>query len=131
MVLTNLTQFQAPCMFEMVQISEKITSIEYMRKFFQQSGSVFFDSMDCAEFKYPEHFDSTVFKKFLQMAGITNTIGDKKVLENLRLITSSDKFTYAAAMMFEKMSNILLTMQQSGVSFSKEPTKDILLIAKR
>lgn len=80
--------------------SEKITSIGHMRKFFQQSGSVFFDSMICTEFKYPEHFNSAAFKEFLQRANITDTIGEKKVLSNLRLTIGGDKFTYAAVMMF-------------------------------
>lgn len=82
--------------------SEKITSIEQMRKFFQQSGSIFFDTMPCTEFKYPDHFDSDAFKIFLQMAGITDSIGEKKILENLRLTDHNGKLTYAAVMMFGK-----------------------------
>lgn len=82
--------------------SEKITSIEHMRKFFQQSDSVFFDTMPCIEFMYPDNFDSTIFKDFLQKANITGSIGEKKVLNNLRLITSTDRFTYAAVLMFAK-----------------------------
>lgn len=82
--------------------SEKITSIEQMKKFFQQSGSIFFDTMSCTEFEYPEHFDSEAFKMFLQKANITGAIGEKKVLDNLRLTAAGDKLTYAAVMMFAK-----------------------------
>jgi ATP-dependent DNA helicase RecG len=82
--------------------SEKITSRERMQKLFQQSDSVSFDSMNCPEFKYPEHFDSAAFKEFLQKANITDTIGEKKVLDNLRLTAASDKLTYAAVLMFAK-----------------------------
>lgn len=54
------------------------------------------------EFKYSEHFDSVAFKEFLQKANITDSIGEKRVLDNLRLTIASGKFTYAAVMMFAK-----------------------------
>jgi ATP-dependent DNA helicase RecG len=82
--------------------SEKITSIEQIKKFFQQSGSIFFDTMSCSEFKYPEYFDFETFKTFLQKANITATISEKKILDNLRLTSSGDKLTNAAVMMFAK-----------------------------
>ena len=82
--------------------SEKVISVEQMKKFFQQSGSIYFDAMTCTEFYYPDHFDSATFKEFLQNANITDTIGEKKVLDNLRLTAANDKLTYAAVMMFGK-----------------------------
>ncbi|WEK37437.1 MAG: putative DNA binding domain-containing protein [Candidatus Pseudobacter hemicellulosilyticus] len=81
--------------------SEKLTSTEEMHDFWQESGRIFFDKMKCKEYKYPEHFDSEIFKAFIRKAKITGSIGEKKVLENLQLVVD-DKFTYAAVMMFAK-----------------------------
>ena len=82
--------------------SEKITSIEQMRRFFQHSDSIFFDIAPCSSFSYPEDFNSTYFQEFIGKAGITANINENSLLENLRLVGPNKQLTNAAVLFFAK-----------------------------
>ena len=82
--------------------SEKVTSIEQMRRFFQHSDSIFFDTASCPSFKYPDDFDSDYFKEFIGNAGITINISESSLLENLRLTSANKQLTNAAVLLFAK-----------------------------
>lgn len=82
--------------------SEKITSIEQMRRFFQQSDSIFFDTAPCLSFKYPEDFNAEYFKEFAVKAGITVNTSDLHLLDNLRLTSTNKQLTNAAVLFFAK-----------------------------
>jgi ATP-dependent DNA helicase RecG len=82
--------------------SERITSIEQMRRFFQHSDSIFFDTAPCLSFKYQEDFDSNYFKEFTRKAGITVNISESSLLDNLRLTTANKQLTNAAVLFFAK-----------------------------
>ena len=82
--------------------SEKVTSIEQMRRFFQHSDSIFFDTASCSPFKYPEDFDSDYFSEFTKKAGITINISERSLLENLRLTAANKQLTNAAVLFFAK-----------------------------
>lgn len=73
-----------------------------MRRFFQHSDSIFFDTAPCPSFKYPEDFDSDYFSEFTRMAGITVNISESSLLENLRLIAVNKQLTNAAVLFFGK-----------------------------
>lgn len=81
---------------------EKITSVEQMRSFFQNSGRIFFDEAPCNKFRYPDDFDSGFFQIFLNKAHITASIPENIMLENLQLITDDKKMKNGAALMFGK-----------------------------
>lgn len=82
--------------------SERLTSIEQMRRFFQRSDSIFFDTAPCSSFKYPDDFDSGYFSEFTQKAGITANISEINLLENLKLTSVNKQLTNAAVMLFGK-----------------------------
>ncbi len=82
--------------------SEKITSIEQMRKFFQHSDSIFFDTAPCPSFKYPGDFDSAFFQEFTRKAGITANISEISLLDNLRLTDANEQIINAAVLLFAK-----------------------------
>jgi ATP-dependent DNA helicase RecG len=82
--------------------SEKITSIEQMRKFFQHSDSIFFDTAPCPSFKYSEDFDSDCFREFIRKAGITANISEISLLENLRLTGTNKQIINAGVLLFAK-----------------------------
>jgi ATP-dependent DNA helicase RecG len=82
--------------------SEKVTSIEQMRKLFQHSDSIFFDSAVCSSFNYPEDIDSVYFREFIARTGITANINEPSLLENLRLLNTQKKPTNAAVLFFAK-----------------------------
>ena len=65
--------------------SEKITSVQRMRDFFQQSDKIFFDEVECKSFIFNEHFDESYFSSFLKSSGISNSLDDNIILQNLKL----------------------------------------------
>lgn len=85
--------------------SERVTSIEQMRSFFQHSDSIYFDTAPCPLFIYPADFNSGYFKDVLQKSGITANMKEVNLLENLRLITTKKpnlSLTNAAVLFFAK-----------------------------
>ncbi|MBI4648153.1 MAG: putative DNA binding domain-containing protein [Bacteroidia bacterium] len=86
--------------------TQKLTSAEEMRDFFQQQLRIYFDESPCHTFKFPNDFDFEQFESFLRKANITATLPEKAILENLKLLTD-DKFLKNGAALF----------------FAKDPTK--------
>lgn len=82
--------------------SEKITSVQRMRDFFQQSDRIFFDEMICNKFNYPSDFNTNYFELFLKDAGITAKLTREQLIKNLRLVNDEDKFLNGAALFFAK-----------------------------
>lgn len=82
--------------------SERVTSIEQIRKFFQHSDSIFFDTAPCPSFNYPESFDSNFFNEFIKKSGVTVNISENSLLENMRLIATNKQLTNAAVLFFAK-----------------------------
>lgn len=82
--------------------SEKITSVQRMRDFFQQSDRLFFDEALCKDFKYPEDFDTDYFSIFREAAGISDTIDTETTLENLKLFAGNRHFKNGAVLFFGK-----------------------------
>jgi len=64
--------------------SQKITSVEQMRDFFQQSGRIYFDEGSCNSFSFDTDFDTDFFKEFRFEAGFTQSIENKQIIANLQ-----------------------------------------------
>ena len=82
--------------------SEKITSVQQMRDFFQQADKIFFDEGICKDFKYPDDFNADFFKEFLTTVGISNSMPTETLLENLQLVNNDMKFKNGAVLLFGK-----------------------------
>jgi ATP-dependent DNA helicase RecG len=82
--------------------SEKITSVERMREFFQQSNRIFFDEVVCKDFIYPSDFNSDYFKTFLEKAGITAKLSPEQLLQNLRLVNDEGRLLNGAVLFFAR-----------------------------
>lgn len=82
--------------------SEKITSVQQMRDFFQHSDRIFFDEALCKKFKYPEDFDSEAFHHFLDAAGIQNLLPQQLLLDNLQLTAGKGQLKNGAVLLFAK-----------------------------
>lgn len=82
--------------------SEKITSVQRMRDFFQQSDRLFFDEAVCKDFKYPDDFDTDYFSVFQEAAGISDAIDTQTTLENLKLFAGNKQFKNGAVLFFGK-----------------------------
>ncbi|MDR3697921.1 helix-turn-helix domain-containing protein [Mucilaginibacter sp.] len=82
--------------------SERVTGIEQMRRFFQHSDSIFFDTAPCPSFNYPDDFDANSFQEFTGKAGITAKFAEINLLTNLRLTANNQQLTNAAVLFFAK-----------------------------
>lgn len=82
--------------------SQKLTTTEEMRDFFQQQLRIYFDQCPCERFNYPEDFNSEFFAEFLKESGITTTLSEKVIAGNLKLFTEDDKIKNGAALFFAR-----------------------------
>jgi len=82
--------------------SEKITSVQRMRDFFQFADRIFFDEGICKKFIYPNDFDSKLFKDFLHTAGISDVLAEDTILSNLQLVTDDHHFKNGTVLFFGK-----------------------------
>ena len=82
--------------------SEKITSVQRMRDFFQQSDRIFFDEGTCRSFNYPEDFNKDFFKEFIRLSGISDVLDDKTIISNLQLKNENGYFKNGAVLFFGK-----------------------------
>ena len=62
--------------------SQKLSRDEIL-DYFKTEGKVRFDEMIEPRFKYPEDFDAGKFRRFLELAGLSNTKDTEKLLINL------------------------------------------------
>jgi len=82
--------------------TQKLTSPEEIRGFFQQSGRVYFDQSPCQDFVYEDHFSDDAFNEFLQISGLTSTLSQELILRNLKLYFDDRYFKNGAVLMFGK-----------------------------
>ena len=65
--------------------TQKLTSAEEMRLFFQNSNRVYFDAAPCPNFDIIEELDRRNFKQFLLEASISDNISTQQILSNLHV----------------------------------------------
>jgi ATP-dependent DNA helicase RecG len=82
--------------------SEKLITAMELREFYHDSDCVFFDGATCKHFKYPEDFDSALFRQILSIAGISNALPEFTILENLHLVGKAQQLKNAAVLLFAK-----------------------------
>jgi len=82
--------------------SQKITSVEEMRDFFQQSERIYFDESLCPDFSFPNDFDEMAFTKFLILSGISTAHATQTILENLKLRGDNGDLKNGAILFFGK-----------------------------
>jgi ATP-dependent DNA helicase RecG len=80
--------------------SQKITLVEQMRDFFQQSDRIYFDEGSCAEFEPTKDIHSEYFDEFRFIAGLSQSISQKQILNNLKLISTDGNFKNGGVLFF-------------------------------
>jgi ATP-dependent DNA helicase RecG len=80
--------------------SEKITSVQRMRDFFQHSDRIFFDEKICTPFNTEHDLDKLFFGKFLVKAGISNLLPFSNLLRSLMLVDGNGNFKNATVLFF-------------------------------
>ncbi len=82
--------------------SQKITSVEQMRDFFQQSGRIYFDEGACNYFSYENDIDKKYFNEFRIQAGFSQGIDNMQIIRNLKLVDTNNTFKNGAVLFFAR-----------------------------
>lgn len=82
--------------------SQKITSVEQMRDFFQQSGRIYFDEGINTSFSFKEDLSFDFFKEFRILAGFSPAIDDAQIIQNLRLTNEHGHFKNGSILFMAK-----------------------------
>ncbi|BDB57134.1 ATP-binding protein [Flavobacterium ammonificans] len=68
--------------------SQKLTSVEEMRDFFQQAGKIYFDDASCLDATIEKDIAKENIDTFRFEAGLVNVTSDEQLFSNLKLITN-------------------------------------------
>jgi len=80
--------------------SQKLSSAEEMREFFQKSDRIFFDEATCPNFELAKDTDREVYDLFLETSGITRSTPMQQVFANLRLFDAQNQVKNGAVLFF-------------------------------
>ncbi|MCH8554089.1 MAG: putative DNA binding domain-containing protein, partial [Schleiferiaceae bacterium] len=67
--------------------SQKLTSVEQMRYFFQQAERIYFDEAPCVAFEVEKDIELDWFEEFRVEANLTKAVTQNQIIQNLRLLT--------------------------------------------
>ena len=82
--------------------SQKLTTAEQMRDFFQQSGKIYFDEVSCPEFDPDSMVDTDLLQLFKTEARLGSSVSDKQLFGNLKLLNDNGLFKNCAVLFFGK-----------------------------
>lgn len=82
--------------------SQKLTTIDQMRDFFQQSDRIYFDEAPCPGFDLSKDLDQDYFEEFRIEAGISKAIALQQIIQNLKLTLPTDTIKNGAVLFFGK-----------------------------
>ena len=82
--------------------SQKLTTVEEMRDFFQQADRIYFDEAPCTEVNIVTDLDKDNIVVFRKEAGLNNTISDEQIFRNLRLTTKEGYLKNGGVLFFAK-----------------------------
>jgi ATP-dependent DNA helicase RecG len=82
--------------------TQKLTSVEQMRDFFQQSERIYFDETPCHDFNLEHDFDYDWFEEFRVEAKLTSFVSQDQIISNLRLLLENHKMKNGGVLFFGK-----------------------------
>lgn len=80
--------------------TQKLTTVEQMRDFFQQSDRIYFDEAPCLGFNSKKDIDTTWFEEFRLESGLSRSIPREQIIRNLRLVLSDGSFKNGGVLFF-------------------------------
>ena len=80
--------------------TQKLTSADEIRLFFQNSNRIYFDAVPCSKFDINEELDNKNFKKFLLESSISSNISIQQILNNLQLFDESGTIKNGGVLFF-------------------------------
>lgn len=88
--------------------TQKLTTAEQMRDFFQQSEKIYFDEAACKSFSIPAMLDTDFLPVFKSEAKISAAVPDEQLFRSLKLYTNEDSFKNGAVLFFGKKPEKLI-----------------------
>lgn len=85
--------------------SQKLTTAEQMRDFFQQSGKIYFDEVSCPEFDSESMVDADFLEHFKTEARLGSSVSEKQLFSNLKLQNDNGQFKNGAVLFFGKIQS--------------------------
>lgn len=82
--------------------SQKLTTVEEMRNFFQQAEKIYFDEASCKEIEIKKDIPKENIDTFRFEAGLVNNTSDEQVFSNLKLISIEGFLKNGAVLFFAK-----------------------------
>jgi ATP-dependent DNA helicase RecG len=82
--------------------SQKLTTVEEMRNFFQQAEKIYFDEASCKEINFKKDIPKANIDTFRFEAGLVNNTSDEQVFSNLKLISNDGYLKNGAVLFFAK-----------------------------
>jgi ATP-dependent DNA helicase RecG len=82
--------------------SQKLTTVEEMRNFFQQAEKIYFDEASCKEIDIKKDIPKENIETFRFEAGLVNNTSDEQVFSNLKLISNEGYLKNGAVLFFAK-----------------------------
>lgn len=79
--------------------SQKLTTVQEMRDFFQQADRIYFDEAPCKTIDIEQDIPKENIKQFKELAGLSNSISDEQIFHNLKLYIK-DSFLKNGAVLF-------------------------------
>lgn len=80
--------------------SQKLTTVEEMRDFFQQADKIYFDEAPCNNINITQDITDENINEFRELASLTSSISNEQVFNNLKLITKEGFLKNGAALFF-------------------------------
>jgi len=82
--------------------SQKLTTVEEMRNFFQQTDRIFFDEVSCLEANIENDISKESIKTFRFEAELANATSDEQLFTNLKLISNDGHLKNGTVLFFGK-----------------------------
>lgn len=110
--------------------TQKITSEEQMRDFFQQSDRIYFDEAPCQEFDINQDLGEVTFESFRKDTGISSGISKQQIIQNLKLNLPNGFFKNGEVWYFGKSPEFFLAKLSYDVYILREIQKPKSLMIK-
>ncbi len=80
--------------------SQKLTTVEEMRDFFQQADKIYYDEAPCKTIDITKDIPDTNINQFRELAGLGTTVSNEQVFNNLKLVTKEGFLKNGATLFF-------------------------------
>ena len=80
--------------------TQKLTTVEQMRDFFQQSDRIYFDEAPCSDFDLTKDIDQSWFEEFRLQSGLSKAVSQDQIIHNLKLVLPNGSIKNGGALFF-------------------------------